>query len=76
VALLNVNSKPFFSEHPVINLDTDKRAQDFLARYPVVYAVVNKAMRRYLEQLPAAAYQPELIAQFGDKFLMKVVRRS
>lgn len=73
VVAMTLNSKPFFSPHPILNLDTEERVLEFLKAQSVTYGFVSKAYWGHLQRLAAGqGFQAELLRVIGDKYVVRV----
>lgn len=76
VALMNVNSKNFFSPHPVPDLNTEEKLLDFLKSQPETYGVLKKSSWKQLREICERHGLPaQLLNVVGDEYVVKVASR-
>ena len=72
IAIISIRGKNFFSPHPVPFLDSEKKVQDFLAKQPVTYCVVNRSSARKLKHLAGKGFSVTAIEAIASMQLLKV----
>ena len=75
VAVIDMNGKGFFSQHPVVLLNNDQIMLNFLKQQPVTYGIVRKSNVKDLNRIAEnGAYTMNTVAHIGDKYLIKIDR--
>jgi 4-amino-4-deoxy-L-arabinose transferase-like glycosyltransferase len=72
VVIADSEANNFFSPHPLIFLDTQKKVDDFLSKYPEAYCIVRKKDVGFLKEMAGEKYNLSPLKVIGNTYILKI----
>ena len=74
MAVIDINGKGFWSDHPIPFLNTDQKVIEFLDQRSVTYAVVKEGNVQDLKRICARRYHIDELDGIGGKFILRITK--
>jgi len=76
VAVIDIPGKPYFSPHPVLFLNKDDLAWDFLSKQGTTYCILKKSSVEDIQRITGGKLKYSVLKQMGDEYLVRVEPRG
>jgi len=73
VAVLDINGSGFFSRHPIVYLNSDEKAKNFLLKQKVTFGIFNKSAWKDIQHISNLyGIRVYLLNKIGDSYIVKI----
>ncbi|MFA5008700.1 MAG: glycosyltransferase family 39 protein [Candidatus Omnitrophota bacterium] len=74
VAVIDIPGKKFFSPHPILFLNTNEEARQFLLKQGVTYCIVKKSLVEGIKRICGPDFKVTLLKVIGNEYIIEVRR--
>jgi len=72
IVVIDLPGKDFFSPHPILFLNSDKKVEDYLRRQSPVYCILKKANVEDIERIAKRGFKFAILKIIGNEYLLKI----